>query len=92
MAWNIHIGKPKLPDGLKRDIVWDVTPLGKKKVSDYEGSAGPAFTVMVSLVEQGPSNVEDLSKHCSMSQNVVEFNLKKLRKAQMVRTVNAGGE
>ena len=78
MAWNLSIGKSKIPDTIKKFIVWEVTPLGNHKLEMYEGEATPKFNVLSSLKELGPSNLEEVAQRAGIGKDSVHFQLKQV--------------
>jgi len=86
----IFKSKQRVPDSVKRYMQWDITPLGRQKVENYQGPTTPKFKVLAALSMLGPSNIEEIAKEASMGQHSVHYQLKQLKDAQCVRVM--GGE
>ena len=91
LGFTNPFGSNKGSDVIMKETVWQLTPLGEKKVKDYEGATNPRFTILAKMSELGPVTVEDISKHASIGQKVVEYNLRILKKSGFVQTIGANG-
>ncbi len=85
--WTFTIGKTYLSDNAKKLLVWEVTPLGARKLDLYEGEATPKFNVLVTLKELGPSNVDEIATRAGMGRDAVLFQLKQLQREGCVRVI-----
>lgn len=91
--WTFTVGKTYLSDNAKKFFVWEVTPLGSRKLEMYEGEATPKFNVLATLKELGPSNLEEIAARASMGKDAVHFQLKQLQREGCVRVMPIkGGE
>lgn len=85
--WTLTFGKSRIPDTVKKFLVWEVTPLGTQKLEMYEGEATPKFNVLASLKELGPSNIEEIAGRAGMGKDAVHFQLKQLQREGCVRVM-----
>ncbi len=84
MGFNIHLGKDDNPVG-KKYVVWEATSIGKTKAEEYSGPTVPKFNVLATLINLGPSNVEEIAAHAKMGKDTVLFHLQQLAQAQYVK-------
>ncbi len=85
--FNVTFSRSGVPDSAKKDMMFELTNLGRKEVDQLEGDEAE-FPIMASLHHRAMS-MEDLSKETHLDLNKVKFELRRLVRQGKVKTVGA---
>ena len=89
---NINLGTPKIgmPSSQSKSSIWELTPIGKSKVKDYEGGEGKRWEVLSELGVRGPSSKRELDEALQIGPEKLQKVLDDLRKEQLVIRKDGG--
>ena len=80
----------KRPTNIPNTITFTLTPHGKRKAEEYEGNS--QSRVLVSLDENGPSNVSAICEDTGLSRGKVAGVLLKAQKQVLVHSIRGDTE
>ena len=83
---NINIGQPKIGNvnAQTKSSIYELTPIGKSKVKDYEGGEGKRWEVLSELGVRGPSSKRELDEVLGIGPEKLQKVLDDLTKEQLV--------